>query len=63
MVGLKRGGTLFQMVGRLSFFFVFQAAQCIESGHVTKQNLPSVWHMCLDCRHEFLGLGLKVDTL
>lgn len=41
----------------------FQAAQCIASGHVTKQNLPSVWHTRLDRRHEFLGLGLKVNTL
>lgn len=41
----------------------FQEAQCIASGHVTKQNLPSVWHTCFDCWHEFLGFGLKVDTL
>lgn len=35
----------------------------IASGHVAKQNLPSVWHTSLDCWHVFLGLGLEVDTL
>lgn len=43
--------------------WVSQEAQCIASGHVTKQNLPSVWHMRFDCWHEFLGFWFKKSTL